>query len=67
MDEYDVDTCVCDYRIYQDVWRPVIGEELPCESNDKSYHAAAFFKLTVGIVGHVPCTCQDFAQCLERW
>ena len=31
MDEYITDTCVRGFHVYQIVWRPVIGEELPCE------------------------------------
>jgi len=57
MEEYVTDACVRGFHIYQDVWRPVMGEELPCETeedNDKDRYAVAIIKPTVGTVGHVP-------------
>jgi len=57
MDEYITDTCVRGFHVYQIVWRPVIGEELPCEreeENDTDRYAVAIMKPSVGVVGHVP-------------
>jgi len=57
MDEFITDTCVRGFHVYQDVWRPAIGEELRCErdeDNDKDRYAVAIIKPSVGIVGHVP-------------
>jgi len=57
MGEYITDVCVRGFHVYQAVWRPVIGEELPCvreESNNKDRYAVAIMKPGVGIVGHVP-------------
>jgi len=38
MDEFITDMCVHGFYVYQDVWRPAIGQELRCErdeDNDK--------------------------------
>ena len=30
-DEFETDTSVCGYHVYQDNWTPVLGEQLLCE------------------------------------
>ena len=51
------DTCVRGFYTYQDVWRPVIEEELARlreEQNPRDPYAVAVMKPCVGVVGHVP-------------
>ena len=66
MDEYITDTCVRGFHVYQIVWRPVIGEELPCkrEDNDTDRYAVAIMKPSVGTVGHMHAICQGFVPVL---
>ena len=59
-------TCVHGFHVYQDVWRPAIGEELRCErdeDNDKDRYAVAIIKPIVGIVRHVPHYISRFSLC----
>ena len=56
------DTCVRGFHVYEDVWRPVIGEELRCqreEDNTRDPYAVVVTKSRTGVVGvevvgHVP-------------
>ena len=47
VEEYN-DMCVCGFHVYQDVWRPVIGD------NPRDPYAVVVIKSRAGIVGHVP-------------
>jgi len=52
----EIESSVCGYHYYQDIWVPVIGEELECEQESGNLHdryAVAVLKAEV-IVGHVP-------------
>ena len=49
-------SCVCGYHYYQDIWEPVIGEELECTQEPGNLHdryAVAVLKEGID-VGHVP-------------
>ena len=31
MNRYTIETCVCGYHVYKDIWEARVGEELSCE------------------------------------
>ena len=35
-EELVVELCVRGYRVYEDIWEPAIGEELPCERETRN-------------------------------
>ena len=52
-DSVTIESCVCGYHYYQDVWAPVIGEELECEQEPGNVYDR--YAVAGGIViGHVP-------------
>ena len=51
-----MDSCVCGFHVYQDVWTPVMGEILVCRretANIEDRYAVAVYK-SEEMVGHVP-------------
>ena len=53
---YEIDSCVRGFHIYQDIWTPVIGEELLCEreeGNRNDRYAVSVHDVST-VVGHVP-------------
>ena len=53
---YETDSCVRGFHIYQDIWTPVIGEELLCEreeGNPNDRYAVSVLNVST-VVGHVP-------------
>ena len=56
--EFETDSSVRGYHVYQDNWSPVIGERLNCEreeENPRDRYAVAIRK-SGDTVGHVPCS-----------
>ena len=56
---YEFKSWIKGYHAYQDVWSPVIGEDLACEREPENTfspggHAVAV-KKGDDVVGHVPC------------
>ena len=54
--EFETDSSVRGYHVYQDNWTPVIGERLNCEreeENSRDRYAVAIRKIG-DTVGHVP-------------
>ena len=52
---YETDSCVRGFHIYQDIWTPVIGEELLCEreeGNPNDRYAVPVLNVSM-VVGHV--------------
>ena len=56
METHVVESCVCGFHVYQDIWMPTTGERLSCQTEDSN----AFDPYTVAIrksanvIGHVP-------------
>ena len=53
---YETASCVRGFHIYQDIWTPVIREELLCEreeGNSNDRYAVSVLDLST-VVGHVP-------------
>ena len=51
-----VDSCVRGFHMYQDIWTPVTGEHLSCEteeSNTFDPYAVAVRK-SANVTGHIP-------------
>ena len=56
VEEFETDSCICGYHVYQDHWLPIIGERLECRresGNPRDRYAVALCK-GGEIVGHVP-------------
>ena len=63
-----VDSYVCGFHVYQDIWTPATGERFSCqmkESNAFDLYAVAIRK-SANVFGHVPCkisaVCSLFIQ-----
>ena len=54
-EEFETDSSVCGYHVYQGNWTPIIGEQLNCErdENPRDRYAVAI-KRSGNIVGHMP-------------
>jgi len=53
---YETNSCVRGYHVYQDIWTPVIGEQLVCEreeDNPTDRYAVVVLDISA-VVGHVP-------------
>ena len=53
---YEIESCMCGYHVYKDIWTAMIGEDLLCERkpfNDVDRYAIAVLKDDT-IVGHIP-------------
>ena len=60
-----IDSCMCGYHYYQDVWDPVIGEQLECVQEPANLHdryAVAVLKEET-VVGHVSRKTQRLREC----
>ena len=56
MELHVVDSCVRGFHVYQDVWTPVTGERLSCETEESNAfdpYAVAIRK-SANVIGHVP-------------
>ena len=54
---YQVESCICGFRIYKEIWTPYIEERLGCaqEQSNRNPSAVALKKDTE-VIGHVPHT-----------
>ena len=53
--EASVESCVCEFYVYQDLWIPIIGETLPCHretDNSEDSYTVAYYK-SGEVVDHV--------------
>ena len=55
-EEFETDSSVCGYHVYQGNWTPTIGEQLNCQREDENPRDryAVAIKRGGNIVGHVP-------------
>ena len=56
MNRYTIESCVCGYHVYKDIWEARVGEELSCEreiGNSMDPFAVVVVKNDVTI-GHIP-------------
>ena len=56
VEEFETNSCIGGYRVYQDRWLPIIGEWLECrrESGNPRDRCAVALCKSGEIVGHVP-------------
>ena len=55
MAEWEVDSCVCGYRMYESIWAAALGERIgcvrePCNANDRY---AVVLKKDSAVIGHL--------------
>ena len=56
MAEWEVDSCVCGYHVYESIWVAVLGERIVCirePLNSRDRYAVALKKDGV-VIGHLP-------------
>ena len=67
-EEFETDSSVCGYNVYQGNWTPIIGEQLNCgreDENPRDRYAVAI-KRSGNIVGHVPHNISTLCSLLLR-
>ena len=47
MERFSIDSCVCGYHVYNDIWEASVSEELPCQREDR--HAANPYDMLLGL------------------
>ena len=70
MKTFILNSCICGYHIYKDVWTPSVGETVNCEREGRNledpYTVALQNNGTI-TVGHIPrtilCVCTLFLRC----
>ena len=49
-----VDSCVGGFHMYQDIWTPVTGERLSCETEESNTFDSYAVRKSANVIGHVP-------------
>ena len=57
IEEHVVESCVCGFYVYQDIFTSTTGGHLSCQMEDSNgfdLYAVAI-RISVNVIGHVPC------------
>ena len=68
-DTFQLDSVVCSYHVYKDIWTTIYGEELQCArevGNMQDLYAIGIVKEGTGTVGHLPKKVSTFCTLFIR-
>jgi len=70
MDMFVLESVLCGYHVYKEIWSSMLGEELQCLReirNIYDLYTVKIGKTGTGTVGHLPKEISSHAFCFKKW